>query len=121
MPRTRTTAVTGSPAAAAETTIATIAAAAVPAGQSGDPVDLIGEVDITIGTNGTTVTLKIERGDATVLATVGPITTAGAATRFNAAIMATDREAGLGYLLTATVANGSAVSTVNQVNLLALW
>ena len=123
MPRARTNAVAGSPAAAAETVIAAIAPGAIPAGLAGDPVDIEGTCDMTIGATGTAVTLRIRRGvDTTgaVLATYGPFT-AVAANRNNFTCAVSDVEAGLGYVLTAQVTGGSAASAVNAANLTAVW
>lgn len=124
MPRTRSSTVVASPAAAAETAICTIGNMAIPAS---NVVDLEGSVDITIGTAGTSVTLKLERGSVaggTVVATFGPFTvTAG--NRYNFSINTSDSQAnelaGAAYVLTATVANATAASTVNAVNVNAIW
>lgn len=124
MPRQRSTGIVGSPAAAAETVVAAIAPGAIPAGQQGDPVDLEVTLDLTIGTSGTAVTVKIETGTVaggTILATHGPFT-AVAANRMNFAMQATNpAENYTGYVVTVTVTAGAAVSTVNNVNLSAVW
>lgn len=46
---------------------------------------------------------------------------AAAANRSNFTINATDNESNLGYVLTAQVTAGAAASTVNNVNLSAIW
>lgn len=123
MPRQRTTAVAASPAAAAETVVAAIAPGAIPAGLAGDPVDLEGTVDLTVGATGNAVTLKIERGQVAggaAIATFGPFT-AVAANRYNFTINATDNETNLGYVLTVTVAAATGASVVNAANLTAVW
>lgn len=124
MPRARTNAVAGSPALAAETVIAALAGGGV---AYNDQVDLIGAVDITIGTSGDHVTLKVRRGTdttGTVVATFGAFNVT-AADRRNFSVVATDAQAAesgaLQYVLTATVANGAATSTVNAVCLRADW
>jgi hypothetical protein len=124
MPRTRSTVVVASPAAAAETAVCTISQLVLP---SNDPVDLEGMVDLTIGTAGVSVTLKIERGAAaggTVVATGGPYT-AVAGNRMNLSINGSDLQvpeiSGIGYVLTVTVGSASAVSTVNNTWLGALY
>lgn len=124
MARTRSTTVVASPATNTETAICTIGGMAV---TPSDVVDIEGSVDITIGTSGTAVTLKIERGSAaagTVVTTYGPFTvTAG--NRYNFSVNGSDSQsnelANASYVLTATVTGGAATSTVNAVNLNALW
>lgn len=75
-------------------------------------------VDLTVGTGGATVTLKIERGTVaggTLVQAVGPLTvTAG--NRVQQSIMAVDRPGvvtGQQYALTVTVASASGNSTCN--------
>lgn len=124
MPRSRSTTVVASPATNAETVIAQLPTVSLPYGA---PIDIEATVDMTIGTSGTAVTLKLERGTVaggTIIATIGPVTVV-AANRYNFAIQGTDSQSaelyGSVYVLTATVTGGAATSTVNNVNITAIW
>lgn len=124
MPRSRSNAVAGSPAAAAETVIATLAGLVLP---SNDPVDIEGSCDVTVGTTGNAATLRIRRGadtTGTVLATYGPFTVV-AANRVNLTINAVDTQvpelSGQGYVLTLQITAATAISTVNAAYLGALY
>lgn len=124
MPRNRSNTVQGSPAGAAETAIAILAGLDI---GLGNPVDLEGTVDVTIGANGTAVTLKLERGSAAggvIVATYGPFT-AVAANRYNFTINGVDTQAAelqnQSYTMTITVTAATAQSTVNAVYLGALY
>lgn len=124
MPRSRTTTVTGSPAGASETVIATLSGLVLP---YGDIIDIEATCDVTIGTSGVSATLKLERGSAaggTIIATIGPCTVV-AANRYNFAIQGTDSQSaefsGGTYVLTLTVGSGAATSTVNNVNMTAIY
>lgn len=124
MPRSRSTAVVGSPAAASETAICTLPVSTFP---DQAIIDLHATVDITIGTSGTAVTLKVRQGSGTTgttIATYGPFTVT-AADRRSFSLVATDPNGGAlatnQYTLTATVTAGAATSTVNAVELIAVW
>ncbi len=114
-------AITGSPAAAAETVVCTSAKLLVDVPQY--VVLLTGLIDLTIGTSGVSVTLKLKRGTTTS----GTAVTSGA-TWGPYAVTATDEyqftvmgydipgaSANLQYVLTATIGSGAATSTVNVV------
>ena len=123
MPRTRTTNVAASPAAAAETVVAAIAPGAIPAGEVADAVDLEATLDLTVGTAGTAVTVRIRRGvDTTgaVLATFGPFT-AVAGNRMNLTAAAPDNEVNQGYVVTVQVTAATAASAINAANITAVW
>lgn len=116
--------VKASPALAAETDVCEIAGIATRSDQ--DAVILHGSVDITAGTAGTAVTLKIRQGagvGGTVVATYGPVTVT-AADRYSIPIDGVDvpgQVAGESYTLTATVTAASAASTVHACALTALY
>ena len=115
--------VTGSPAAATETVIATSAQLIVDTPQYA--VLLTALVDITIGTSGTAVTFKLKRGTTTggTAVTNGAVWGPYAVTathEYQFTIMGSDippASHGVQYVLTATVTNGAATSTVNVVAL----
>jgi hypothetical protein len=116
-----TTAITGSPAAAAETIIATLT---LP--QFGDPtivsgIDLSGWATLTVGTNGTALTFRIRQTGlaGTVVVTSGALTGGVAAAGLVAQdIEGFDATPGIGvYVLTLQVTAGSAASTVSAVKL----
>lgn len=124
MQRARSTTVVASPAAAAETAVCTVGPLSL---ETGDPVDIIGLLDITIGTSGTSVTARLRRGSdtsGTAIATLGPANTT-AASRYLLPIAYSDTQPdeyyGLQYTLTVTVAAATAQSTVNSVYLVALY
>lgn len=124
VPRLRTTTVAASPSDATETVVAAIAPAAIPSGLTGDPVDLSAVVDVTAQAAATAVTVKIRRGtDAagTVLATFGPATLAAASARAVIPAKATDQEKNLGYVVTVTMVGAGGASTVNNINLTAIY
>lgn len=114
-------AVVASPAAAAETTIATIT---IPSGLTlADGVVLFGWCAFTVGTNGTSFNLKVRQTDTSgsTKAATG-LLNATAANLVSPSILAFDAAptaAGV-YVLTLTVTAGSAESTVSAVELLAL-
>jgi hypothetical protein len=116
-----TTAITGSPALAAETIIATLT---LP--QFGDPtvvsgIDLSGWATFTVGTSGTAVTLRIRQTGlaGTVIVTSGALTGGIAATNLVAQdIEGFDAAPGIGvYVMTLQVTAGAAASTVTAVKL----
>jgi len=116
--------VAASPAAAAETTIATITVPANAALATG--IQLTGWAAFTVGTNGTACTLKIRRTDTsgTTIASTGA-TTGGitAANLVDMNVQGLDTGAtlpGQVYVLTLTVTGGSAASTVSACQLTAL-
>jgi hypothetical protein len=119
-----TTAITGSPAAAAETIIATLVLTGFADSAIIGGVDLSGWASYTIGTNGTATTLRIRQTNVagTVVATTGALTGGIAA----AGLVAQDIEgfdAGAGvatYVLTLQVTAGSAISTVSATKLRAV-
>lgn len=115
--------VAASPAAAAETTIASITIPGDIYVTTG--VLLIGWAAFTVGTNGTAANLKIRRTDtsgSTVAATGA--TTGGIAAAnlvdMNVMGMNASPAASQVYVLTLTVTAGSAASTVSAVSLFAL-
>jgi hypothetical protein len=114
-------AIVASPAAAAETVIATSPKLIVDTPQYA--VLLTALVDITIGTSGTAVTFKLRRGTTTggtaVVngATWGPYAVT-ATDEYQFALVGSDTppaSSGLQYCLTVTVTGGAATSTVNVV------
>jgi hypothetical protein len=122
--RSRSSTILGSPATSAETAICTVGALSLTAG---DVVDLDCSIDITIGTSGVTLTLKLERGavaGGTIIATWGPATVV-ATSRYVLGVNASDVQAaelyGQAYVLTATVGSGAATSTVNAVYMLVMY
>ncbi len=120
-----TTAITGSPAAAAETIVATLTLAnfgnlAVVSG-----IDLTGWCAYTVGTNGTAVQLRIRQTNASgnIVAASGALTGSqhGAAILSADDIEGFDATPGIGvYVLTMQVTAGSATSTVSAVKLRAV-
>lgn len=119
-----TTAITGSPALAAETIIATLALTGFSDTAIVTGIDLSGWTAFTVGTSGTAVTLRIRQTNVagTVVATSGALTGGVAA----AALVAQDIEgfdAGAGvatYVMTLQVTAGAAVSTVSATKLRAI-
>src|SRR5881396_1899200 len=118
----RSTTVVASPAAAAETIICTVTA---PADLRADAVVLLfGWAAYTVGTNGVSVNLKLRQTDAsgTTKAATGAVT-AVAANLGSMSVLGVDAAPGVTgqvYVLTMTVASGSAASTVSGVELLAI-
>jgi hypothetical protein len=113
--------VVGSPAAAAETIIASIT---VPVIRDDQEVHIDGWCGFTAGTSGVTAQLKIRRTDAsgTTKAT-GPAKTVVATNVYDATIAAKDAPGAAVnqvYVMTLLVGSGAAVSTVSAVNLRAL-
>lgn len=115
------TTVVASPAAAAETVIATSAGLIVDTPQF--LVVVRASVDLTIGTNGIAVTFKLRRGttasgtEITSNPVWGPYTVV-ATDEYQFSVAGTDAPgavAGLKYSLTATVGSGSAPTTINVV------
>lgn len=118
----QTTAVTGSPAAAAETVVATLA---LPTNIRADQnVYLLGWMTLTVGTNGTALTVKVRRTTVagTVVATSGAegATAAALVSRSIIAVDAPGLQSGFTYVMTLTVTAGSAASTVSAVGLVAV-
>jgi L,D-peptidoglycan transpeptidase YkuD (ErfK/YbiS/YcfS/YnhG family) len=118
-----TTTITGSPALAAETIIATLVLPSF-----GDPtvvqkIYLQGWAAFTVGTSGTAVTLRIRQTNVagTVIQTTGALTAGIAAAGLVAQdVSGSDATPGVGtYVLTLQVTAGAAVSTVSAVQLLA--
>ncbi len=111
-----------SPAAAAETTIATLTLAGDLAVTQG--VYLLGFCAFTMGTNGVSATLKIRRTNTSgaTIATSGA--TLGVATGiYQPAILGVDPNPVPNttvYVLTLTIGSGSAASTVTTANLIAV-
>lgn len=116
-------AVVGSPAAAAETIVCTVAVPASIAVVSG--VFLLGWAALTVGTNGTAITVRIRQTNVAgaVIATSGALTGGIAAAGLVApTIFGLDTAppaAGV-YVLTVQVTAGSAVSTVSGTQLIAI-
>ena len=112
--------VAASPAAAAETVVATVT---VSPNISVTKVQLTATLAWTVGTSGTAVTLKLRQTDAsgTTLYSTGA-TTATATNLDSKTVTAVDTSPGSGqiYAVTMTVANGAAASTVSAVTLQAL-
>lgn len=116
-----TTAITGSPALAAETIIATLTLTGFADTAMISGVELSGWAAFTVGTSGTACTMRIRQTNVagTVIATTGALTGGIAA----AALVAQDVEgfdsgAGVGvYVLTLQVTAGAAASTVSATKL----
>ena len=113
--------IVASPATSAETVVATSATVIVDVPQYA--VLLTGLIDITIGTSGTAITLKLKRGTATSGtgitsgATWGPYAVT-ATDEYQFTVMGYDLPGNVflqQYCLTATITNGAATSTVNVV------
>lgn len=118
----QTAAVTGSPAAAAETIVATLA---LPTNIRADQrVYLLGWMSLTVGTNGTALTVKVRQTNVsgTVVATSGAegATAAALVSRSIIAVDSPGLQSGFTYVMTLTVTAGSAASTVSAVGLLAV-
>jgi hypothetical protein len=116
------TAVTASPAAAAETAICTLTIGEDVAVTKA--IYLFGWFSITIGTNGVGLTWKIRQTDTsgTTKAATGAETVVATQVygRALAAIDTGPTLPGQAYVLTVTVASGSASSAVSAANLIAL-
>lgn len=115
--------VVASPAAAAETIIASITIPGDIFVTTG--VYLVGFAAFTVGTNGTAANLRIRRTDAsgTVVVTTGATTGGIAATNLvdmSVAGLNASPAAAQVYVMTLTVTAGSAASTVSAVSLFAL-
>lgn len=124
-PRVQTTkTVVGSPAANAETIIASLTLAGDLAVVSG--IEVLGWAAYTVGTSGTATTLRLRQTNAsgTVVATTGALTGGIAA----AALVAQDIDGfdaaptmpGQVYVMTLQVTAGAAISTVSAVYLRAM-
>jgi hypothetical protein len=116
-----TSAITGSPAGAAETIIATLnllgfADTAILGG-----IDLSGWAAFTVGTSGTAITMRVRQTNVagTVVASTGALTGGIAAGNLVAQdVEAFDVTPGVAtYVLTLTVTGGAAASTVSAVKL----
>jgi hypothetical protein len=119
-----TFAVTGSPAAAAETVVATLTG--VDLRFSDQVIKLQGVVNFTVGTSGNAATLRLRR-DSLTGTQVGTTITLPASTIVATAVATglinfSDQPgnvAGATYVMTLQVASAAAISTVNNVNLTA--
>jgi hypothetical protein len=119
-----TVAITGSPAAAAETIVATLNLPSFGGPTVVQKVYLDGWVSFTVGTSGTAVTLRLRQTNVsgTVIATSGALTGGIAAAGLVAQdIAGSDATPGVGtYVLTLQVTGGAAASTVSAVSLRAI-
>ena len=119
-----TVAITGSPALAAETIVATLNLPSFGSPTVVQRVYLDGWVSFTVGTSGTAITLRIRQTNVagTVIATSGALTGGIAAGNLVAQdIAGSDASPGVGvYVLTLQVTAGAAASTVSAVSLRAL-
>lgn len=120
MPRTQVAASGVGIPSAAEVVVATLPGITY---QSGNPVDLIAEVDVSPGTSTTGVTVNIRRGTTTagpVVGTTGPSSPV-AATRGVVTVSARDVQnvdvAGQQYVVTVTAVAQTVAGTVNNVTL----
>lgn len=118
----RSVTVAASPAAATETTIATITLPASISQAVG--IEVFGWAGFTVGTNGVSVSLKIRQTNTSgsTIAASGAVT-ATAANLSQGVVCGLDTAGvlpGQVYVLTMTVASGSATSTVSAVYLRAL-
>jgi hypothetical protein len=118
----KSTTVVASPAAAAQTTIATLTIPSSLVQVAG--VELVAWAALTVGTNGVSVDLKIRQTDTsgTTIADSGAVT-ATAANLITVSAHGFDTAGvlpGQVYVATLTVASGSAASTVSAVYLRAL-
>jgi hypothetical protein len=116
-------AIVGSPALAAETIICTTGALNLAVDNA--QVLLVGFVEITIGTSGVSLTLRLRRGAATssTLINVGSAATVAATNVVRHSICYADSPgvvAGVQYSLTAQVGSGAAASNVSDVGLMAM-
>lgn len=116
----KSTAVAGSPAAATETIICTVTLGADLAVLSG--AMLWGWCAFTMGASGTDATLKLRRTDTsgTTLASTGVMNAPAAADLLSYAISTFDTGPtmpGQIYVMTLTIANGAATSTVSGASL----
>lgn len=118
------TAVAGSPATNAETTVCTLTCTGDLASTLG--VVIVGTVSFTVGTSGASAQVKIRRtgtSGTTVLDT-GALTGGIAATNLVSYTVAAFDSAGFingrVYVMTLTIGSGAAVSTVSQASLVAL-
>jgi hypothetical protein len=119
-----TTAITGSPAAAAETVIATLGLTGFADTPIVSGVDLSGWASFTVGTSGTAVTLRIRQTNlaGAVVVTSGALTGGIAAANLVAQdVQGFDAGAGVAtYVLTLQVTAGSAASTISATKLRAI-
>jgi len=120
-----TTTVAASPAAAAETVIATVTNPLFGDLSIVQRVYLAGWAAFTVGTNGTAVRFRIRQTDinGTVKADTGALTGGVAAAALMAQdVSGSDASPGVAaYALTMQVTAGSAASTVSAVQLLGFW
>lgn len=115
-------AIVGSPALAAETIICTTGAINLAVDNA--QVLLVAFVEMTIGTSGVLLTLRLRRGSAltSTLVNVGNGATVAATNVVRHSMCYADSPgvvAGVQYSLTAQVGSGAAASTVSDVGLLA--
>ena len=120
-----TTSITGSPAAAAETIVATLTLTGFGNLSVVSGIDLTGWCAYTVGTNGTAVTFRIRQTNASgnIVASSGALTGSqhGAAILSADDVEGFDAAPGIGvYVLTMQVTSGSATSTVSAVKLRAI-
>lgn len=118
-----TSTIIASPATNAETVVATTGAINLAVDNA--PVILVAFIEITIGTSGVLLTLRLRRGTTTggTLINVGNGATVVATNVVRHSIVYVDTPgagAGLQYSLTAQVGSGAATSTVGDVGLLAM-
>jgi hypothetical protein len=117
-----TTTVAGSPAAAAITIVASLTITGDIASTKG--VQLLGQAGWTVGTDGVSGLLQVRKTDAagTVVGSTGAVTAVAATLRSDSVIGIDTAPTlpGQVYVLTLTVASGSAPSTVGFVRLVAL-
>lgn len=104
----------------AETVAATVQGISTEAG--GDTVQLEGQLEVTVGTAGTSVVLKIERGSAagSTLVIADTAVNVAAGNTVNLSINGSDSPgevAGQSYILTVTVGAATGNSTVTQAQL----
>ena len=116
-----TTTVTGSPAAAAETIVATLTIPSFNEIAVVTGIRLRGWLAFTVGTNGVSARVRLKQTDAsgTTVADTG-LTTVTAANLLEMSINGTDLAPGIGkYVMTLIIGSGSAASTVSAVSLAA--
>lgn len=119
-----TTAITGSPALAAETIIATLTLVGFADTAIISGVELSGWAAFTVGTSGTAATMRLRQTNVagTVVATSGALTGGIAATNLVAQdIEGFDSGAGVAvYVMTLQITAGAAASTVSATKLRAI-
>lgn len=117
-----TSTVAASPSAGSETVIATLAIAGFNDIAVVSGIRLQGWAAFTVGTNGTAATLQIKQTNTSGTAvTTSGATTVTAANLLEMSVNGFDAGAGVGvYVLTLTIANGSAASTVSKLYLQAV-